>query len=92
MRFVGMSWQFLRAADVHRREFVRPNVRAKATAQEDADWPRKDDTHRAWSGQAVAAVAGRRLERGVSLQCATALTNKYMRTKRLGLPRRLRAL
>jgi hypothetical protein len=46
---------------------VRPNVRAKATVEADADWPRKDDTHRAWSGQAVAAVAGRRLSEGLGL-------------------------
>ncbi len=47
------------------RSILRPNVRAKATEEAGADWPRKDDTHWAWSGQAVAAVAGRRLERGV---------------------------
>ena len=40
---------------------MRPNVRAKATAKADAAWPRKDNLHDAWSGQAVAAVAGRRL-------------------------------
>jgi hypothetical protein len=44
---------------------VRPNVRAKATVEADAAWLRKDDNRLAWSGQAVAAVAGRRLERGV---------------------------
>ena len=44
---------------------VRPNVRAKATAEADAGWPRKDDTHGAWSGQTVAAVAGRRLSEGL---------------------------
>ena len=49
----------------HDEVFALPNVRAKATEEADADRPRKDDTHGAWSGQAVAAVAGRRLERGV---------------------------
>jgi hypothetical protein len=44
---------------------VRPNVRAKATTEVDADWPRKDDTHWTWSGQAVAAVVGRRLSEGL---------------------------
>ena len=44
-----------------------PNVRAKATAEADADWPRKDDTHGAWSGQAVAAAAGRRLSEGLGV-------------------------
>ena len=62
-----------------------PNVRAKATAEADADWPRKDDTHWTWSGQAVAAVAGRRLERGVSLQCATALTQQAQEDETLRL-------
>jgi len=40
---------------------VRPNVRAKRTEEADAGWPRKDDTQGTWSGQAVAAVVGRRL-------------------------------
>ena len=46
---------------------MRPNVRAKVTAKADADWPRKDDTHWTWSGQAVFAVAGRRLSEGLGL-------------------------
>jgi len=46
---------------------VRPNVRAKATAEADAGWPRKDDTHWTWSGQAVAAVVGRRLSEGLGV-------------------------
>ncbi len=29
-----------------RRLFVRPNVGAKATAEADADWPRKENLHR----------------------------------------------
>ena len=50
---------------------VLPNVRAKATAEVNADWPRKDDTHWTWSGQAVFAVAGRRLSEGLGVTCAT---------------------
>ena len=46
---------------------LRPNVRAKTRAEADADWPRKDDTHRTWSGQAVAAVVGRRLSEGLGV-------------------------
>ncbi len=52
-------------ADAALTFLVLPNVRAKATAEEDADWPRKDDTHWTWSGQAVAAVVGRRLSEGL---------------------------
>ena len=50
--------------------FLRPNVRAKATAEADAAWPRKDDMHCTWSGQAVAAVAGRRLSEGLAVTSA----------------------
>ena len=44
-----------------------PNVRAKPTVEADAGWPRKDDTFLAWSGQTVAAVAGRRLSEGLGI-------------------------
>src|SRR5690349_10808101 len=58
--------------------FMRPNVRAKRHAEADADWPRKDDTHRACSGQAVAAVACPRLSEWLGL---------LARAQRTGRPR-----
>jgi hypothetical protein len=49
-----------------------PNVGAKPTAEADADWPRKDDGIVAWSGQAVAAVVGRRLSDGLGRAASVA--------------------
>ncbi len=53
-------------------------------AEEDTDWPRKDDNKLAWSGQTVAAVAGRRLERGVRPHSAHAWRRVAHLNGRLG--------
>jgi hypothetical protein len=40
------SLEFLKQRGHETGAFVRPNVRAKATVEADADWPRKENLHR----------------------------------------------
>ena len=83
------SWLFIHGPLGRKMSFRLPNVRAKATAEADADWPRKDDTHWTWSGQAVAAVVGRRLSEGLgstrrALDVATVLAVRAEKRRKCG--------
>jgi len=48
---------------------VRPNVRAKATVEADADWPRKDNLPQGLERPGGGCRSGSPLERGVRPHC-----------------------
>ena len=69
LRFPDLDYLFMqrsRSARVWRRGVcVRPNVRAKATVEADADWPRKDNLHDGLERPGGGCRSGSPLERGV---------------------------
>ena len=53
--------------------FVRPNVRAKASAKVDADWPRKDHFYRDPQRRGGGCRVGRHLSEGLGTTCGAEL-------------------